>query len=62
MIPVGLIIKILTDYELKHKKIKHQINNENYKEEIRKLKTFYDEFVANTPATGKTEMIQQKQK
>ncbi len=42
--------------------IKNQINNENYKEEIRKLKTFYDEFVANTPATGKTEMIQQKQK
>jgi arylsulfatase A-like enzyme len=42
--------------------IENQINNNSYKEEIDKLRTFYDEYVAKTPATGKNELIRKNQK
>ena len=38
----------------------NKISNKKYEKEISKLRTYYDEFLKNTPATGKEEMISQK--
>jgi len=38
----------------------NRISDKKYQEEITKLKGYYDEFVKNTPATGKDEMVNQK--
>lgn len=37
--------------------INNRINDKKYQKEITKLRSYYDEFVHNTPATGKEEMI-----
>lgn len=42
--------------------IANKISDEKYREEIGTLKGYYDEFVRNTPATGKNEMVNQNQK
>ena len=51
-------------YDMDHDplEIENQINNPDYREKINQLKSYYEEYVANVPATGKNEMIQQKQK
>ncbi len=38
--------------------IKNEINNPDYQTQIDLLRHYYDEYVQNTPATGKDEMIQ----
>ena len=50
------------DMEKDPLEIDNKINDENYMQEIDKLRTYYDEFVKNTPATGKDEMVNQKLK
>jgi arylsulfatase A-like enzyme len=40
--------------------ITNKIGDKKYQEEIHTLKGYYDEYVKNTPATGKNEMINQK--
>ncbi len=49
------------DLQIDSLELHNQINNEAYQEEVMKLWSFYNEYVENTPATGKNEMIQQKQ-
>jgi len=39
----------------------NKIKDNNYQKEIRTLRSYYDEFVRNTPSTGKDEMIKKKQ-
>lgn len=41
--------------------LSNQINNQAYQNEISKLRSFYNQYIESTPATGKNEMIQQKQ-
>ncbi|WP_319589330.1 sulfatase-like hydrolase/transferase [uncultured Draconibacterium sp.] len=41
--------------------VDNKINDKKYKKEITKLRTYYEEFVNNTPSTGKDLMIKQKQ-
>jgi arylsulfatase A-like enzyme len=41
--------------------VDNKINDMNYREEIARLRKYYDEFIKNTPPTGKKLMIQQKQ-
>ncbi len=53
---------IFFDMKNDPQEINNQINNDNHKEEIDKLRIFYEEYLTNTPATGKKEMINQKQK
>ena len=38
----------------------NKISDIKYQKEIITLKGYYDEFVKNTPATGKNEMVNQK--
>lgn len=40
--------------------IENKIKDLNYQREIKKLRSYYEEFVRNTPATGKDEMIKKK--
>jgi len=42
--------------------IDNKINHKKYKKDIAKLRGFYEEFVKNTPATGKDELVNQKLK
>ena len=50
------------DMEKDPLEIDNKISDKKYKEEISALKGYYDEFVKNTPATGKDEMVKQKLK
>ena len=38
--------------------IENKIHEDSYAGEIEKLRAYYEEYVQNTPATGKDEMIQ----
>ena len=42
--------------------INNRINDNTYQKEIEKLRNYYKEYVLNTPATGKNEMVLQKAK
>lgn len=41
--------------------INNRIDNPGYKEDIQRLRKYYNEFINNTPSAGKNEMIKQKQ-
>ncbi len=41
--------------------VDNKIDNKKYKKEIAKLRGYYEEFLINTPSTGKDLMVQQKQ-
>ena len=41
--------------------VKNLIHDNKYKKDIAKLRNYYDEFVQNTLATGKIELIKAKQ-
>lgn len=41
--------------------VNNLIKDKQYKKEVAKLRSYYDDFVKNTPATGKDLMIKQKQ-
>ena len=41
--------------------IHNRIKDINYQKDIAKLRGYYDEFVRNTPATGKDEIVKMKQ-
>ena len=42
--------------------IANHIGDKRYRDEINNLKGYYEEYVTNTPATGKEEMVNQKRK
>jgi len=48
------------DMEKDQLEIDNKINDEQYRQEISKLRAYYDEFVKNTPGIGKDELIRKK--
>lgn len=48
------------DLEKDPLEVETQINGDNYKEVINRLRSYYEEFVKNTTSTGKEEMIKNK--
>ena len=50
------------DMEKDPLEIDNKINDKKYLKEIDKLRGYYDEFIKITPATGKDELVNQKQK
>ena len=41
--------------------VDNKIGDKKYQKEINKLRGYYDEYLKNTPSTGKELMIRQKQ-